>query len=698
MVIQPSISKLLKNEMKEVLYGQHLLEITDQIDNLTLKSIKNPSQLYTIYLRCKNFEQQSISNNYQIKIDSSKNSKIFKVSAQNQRYKTTALLIIAILLGYYIDDNNSLMLSNLSLEDKREILNNDRLLQRMDNLKNVIFNLDELERIQLHNREITLEIKSNNQDVLSVNIDHKEIKIRSNILEEDIILGLSGDKTYDYYLRSISSLSLFTPNLISKGRNFVKYILVEESKKYWYSLEAIIERLKSLQIKWYEAGPKMTRDQIQSRITALGFLINANSKYSEYFKVRAEYLKYLTLKKRLEEIPDKKVFAQKNERLVYLKELCNTLSLEIDLGFDNISKNAKFDFLGNQKERFQFFAQMLNKDTIPKLNLQIDTEIKEIKTIRDIRIVTEENGQPKVNLIRTYKDLVETFEKIDKLQNEFFVATQYFINHKDVLESKIQLLNESKFQISSLEKELEELSTNYRLIDEFEKLEVYLSPYLPNLLKIPDFHRELIEKNISNANVNDFGDLERELEQAKRLLDNESFDNEKLSLLLNSLIEAYEIFGKEVSSMSRGNNSTNSNFLFENDLLNKLIEIFEEDIVNRCSYYFKSTSDGVKAFKIKKYDFRKRVFYSEENDILDLQNGLSGGTDSVMTVYSLASANNETLLGNVLLVDEWGDVSMSFHKKVMEKLKDLDTFAFALFVDVDDRYDEIKTISEGEEN
>ncbi|MEC0169118.1 hypothetical protein [Paenibacillus graminis] len=697
-MIQPSISKLLKNEMKEILHGQQLLELTNQIDNLTLENKKNPSQQYTIYLRCKNFEWQSVLNNYQIKLDSSKLSKVFKVSAQNQRYKTTALLIIAILLGYYIDDNENLMLSNLSLQDKRDILNNDRLLQRMENLKNSIFNLDEIERSELHNRHITLEIKSVDQDILDVNIDHKEIKIKSCILEKEVILNLSGDRTYDSYLRTISDLSLFTPNLISKGRNFVKYILVEESKKYWHSLESIIERLKSLQIKWYEAGPKKTKDQVQSVITALKFLITAKSKYSEYFAVRIEYLRYLELKKRIVEIPDSEMFRQKNEQLVHFEELCSSLQLEIDPILDSISKISKIDYLGNQKERYLFFDEILNKTTIPTLNLKTDVEFGGTNSIRQFRVLVEENGKINETLIRSYKDFIDVFEKIDKLQNEFFNATQYFNNHKETLESKIRLLNESQIQFFSLKKELESLSTNFRIIDEFKKLEDYLSPYLSKLNEIPSFHVDLIERNISNANINDFRNLEKELERANKLLDSESFDNIKLSFLLNSLIEAYEIFGKEVSSMSRGDNLTNPSLLVENNLLNKLIEIFEEDIVKRCKYYFKSTSDGVKAFKTKTYDFRKRLFYSEENDILDLQNGLSGGTDSAMTVYSLASANNETLLGNVLLVDEWGDVSMSFHKKVLEKLKDLDTFAFALFVDVDDRYDEIKTISEGEEN
>jgi hypothetical protein len=177
----------------------------------------------------------------------------------------------------------------------------------------------------------------------------------------------------------------------------------------------------------------------------------------------------------------------------------------------------------------------------------------------------------------------------------------------------------------------------------------------------------------------------------------ESLDKEKLFNLISEIREAYELFGREVSKMSKGNiELSTQRFTKKNNFLEKLIVLFEQDIISRCKYYYKTTESGVRAYEVEKYDFWGQIFYSSEGDILNLQNGLSGGTDSAMTVYSLASSNNGSKFGNILLVDEWGDVSSSFHIKLIEKLLELDSFAFAIFIDVDDRYNLINTLVEGD--
>lgn len=179
----------------------------------------------------------------------------------------------------------------------------------------------------------------------------------------------------------------------------------------------------------------------------------------------------------------------------------------------------------------------------------------------------------------------------------------------------------------------------------------------------------------------------------------EALNKDKLGKLISDIREAYELFGREVSKMSKGDTETNIlRFTKQNSFLEKLIKLFEQDIINRCSYYFKAVNNEVRAYRVIKYDFWGRMFYSEEGDLLNLQNGLSGGTDSAMTVYSLATSTNNVQFGNILLVDEWGDVSASFHKKLIEKLLELNTFAFAIFIDVDDRYNLINTRVEGDFN
>ena len=61
---------------------------------------------------------------------------------------------------------------------------------------------------------------------------------------------------------------------------------------------------------------------------------------------------------------------------------------------------------------------------------------------------------------------------------------------------------------------------------------------------------------------------------------------------------------------------------------------------------------------------------------------LSGGTESVMTVRSLASRPSAKLFGTILLVDEWGDVEQ-IGEPLYQELGQMDNVLAAIFVKVE---------------
>jgi len=701
MRILPSISQLMRKELKSILAEKYYDELCKEIDKKVIVTSDRTNQRYSIILECKNFEDQSINYNYEIDINSDykKQSKIFRISAQNQRYKTTALLIIAILLGYDIKKKNDFMIDIMSFDDKKNILNNDRLLQRLANLKDVMFNFESESDISFGGRKIKLNISCNHKDIITINID-SSIKVITEDGTERII-NYKGNKTYDEYLRYISELGLFTPYLISKGRDFVKYILVEETKKYWMSLDLLIKVIQNKQVKWAEFSRRLTDSQINEKIKAIEFLIRVSKQYPNYLKYRNDYTEYIKLKSVFDKDKtynsellieyQKQITSLSNERTEVINRISNILNF--------INDKTKYKYVGSFKEQINKVDLLFSGfKPAPSLGIKVINENTQVVKVRPIKILYEVNNSIINKEITDFDKLLITFSGIEDLQKDYYTAWSYYKENRDTLIILVKRLDELDILIRELElkkKNIEDVINNKI---KFDLLKNRLTNCLEELESLQTYHIETIEKNIEIAKPIDFDELEASIITYKRMLKSDNFDISRLEQLLTNITNSYQFFGKEMSKLSKKDeNYTISRPVITNSFIDKIIETFEKDIVERCSFFLKTTANGVRVYQIKKYSFWEQVFYSEDDEILDLQSGLSGGTDSVMTVCSIASSLTDSKYGNVLLIDEWGDVSESFHKETIKELYKLKDFAFAIFVDINDLHDIINISVEGDE-
>jgi hypothetical protein len=99
----------------------------------------------------------------------------------------------------------------------------------------------------------------------------------------------------------------------------------------------------------------------------------------------------------------------------------------------------------------------------------------------------------------------------------------------------------------------------------------------------------------------------------------------------------------------------------------------------RCPHMYKNRATGLEKLEVQHYDF-----LTGQQVVPDLQKGewAGGGGDSAMTVLGLASRSTGSLLGTVLLVDEFNDAE-TFKTMVCADIAALDQVAFAIFVKQD---------------
>lgn len=115
-----------------------------------------------------------------------------------------------------------------------------------------------------------------------------------------------------------------------------------------------------------------------------------------------------------------------------------------------------------------------------------------------------------------------------------------------------------------------------------------------------------------------------------------------------------------------------SNFTLVMDTLNQLIK-------ERSPFCYVNRNEPVQ-LRVKSYDFlSERVLVEDDDQAVD--ESTSGGGETSMTVRGLASRITGAPLGNVLLVDEFGDAP-TFKDMVFDDLKQLDELGMAFFVDV----------------
>lgn len=691
MNILPSISNFFIDELASLLPEVFFNDIRDDLLKLSLKDVAAKDTKYSLILEAKNFEEKN--NEFGIKLSTNEEyGKIFRLSAQNQRYKTTSILIISILLGYNVTnaESSSNFISSYSINDKKEILNNDRLIQRFDNIRNCIFSNAQEESI---NKYVKFQIMNVDEIILGVEITNDQIVLSIN--GDPHVFSPNNEYCYEDYLQKINEAQLFNPHLISKGRNFVKYILVEETKNYWRSLEKILEVIKSKNSRWMELSSKYSIEILNQRINAIDLLNKISKMYPNYFKYRNLYFDYTEIKEK--ELPSE----ISDDQLILLNELLETKRIQLELVLLSIERILydirnllDVNLIGSYKQIFDEYTDIFTGNNSKELDFIVNKSFDSYPVRGFSILLTESTGKRQYD-VKDSQTLEIALKRISCLQSKYCEAQVIFFENKSQMQKQLGEVEDLNKEIKQLEDSIQIMREQLTIKSKLQDLEQILQPVFEEMEKLTDKQLELIEQKMKEAGISNLNDLPAKLKELESHLKKEVFDITPLSDFLENLNNAYHIFGKEISLMSRGIVSNNLvNIVQRNPLLQRLIDIFQNDIVNRCRYYYKTT-DKVNAFSIKRYDFWERAFYSEDNDILDLQSGLSGGTDSVMTVYSLATSSSANKYGNVLFIDEWGDVSESFHAMTRNKLLEVENFSFAIFVDVNDLHNTINISVEG---
>jgi hypothetical protein len=117
------------------------------------------------------------------------------------------------------------------------------------------------------------------------------------------------------------------------------------------------------------------------------------------------------------------------------------------------------------------------------------------------------------------------------------------------------------------------------------------------------------------------------------------------------------------------------------DHLEKVRSTLNLVLRRRCPHMYKNRAAGLEKLQVQDYDFLTGL-----QSVPELQKGewAGGGGDSAMTVFGLASRSTGSLLGTVLLVDEFNDAE-TFKTVVCQDIAALDQVAFAIFVKQDPR-------------
>ncbi len=138
-------------------------------------------------------------------------------------------------------------------------------------------------------------------------------------------------------------------------------------------------------------------------------------------------------------------------------------------------------------------------------------------------------------------------------------------------------------------------------------------------------------------------------------------------------------------SMLQNVDSPHRGELREQGLEESLQEAIDQVITQRCHYYYKNVGDNCLQIPLGAIVYHQKgrnavEFYVEGKALSGAD--LSGGTQSVMTVRSLASKPSSKPFGGVLLVDEWGDVEQ-IGEPLYAELKQMETILLAVFVKVE---------------
>jgi hypothetical protein len=295
-------------------------------------------------------------------------------------------------------------------------------------------------------------------------------------------------------------------------------------------------------------------------------------------------------------------------------------------------------------------------DSNKKIN-EILGEITELKSILDTKSISSDEDR-----------LKNSIEKLSELNCD-----------KEKLLEKIKKCNK---------KELEKLDETIRSILIFSDQPRYIL-YTNNIEDELIQQRQKIQEDIQEKNKeytsqkNKVESIEQKINELDKYIEDPEvtkiFDRiDKLNefkLFNNMLSDLYDNYTMLYDNSIRTNIY---NILDKQGIITKLNNLINNTFKNRCNNIIEKYEDNFVIKNVTDFDYRdKKIYYNGKSSIIY---NISGGTDSVLTLLTLASTSKKTKLGLVLLVDEFNDVVGKLRRITLNLLSKKENVLFTFLV------------------
>ncbi|MDA2530477.1 hypothetical protein PDQ04_18975 [Bacillus cereus] len=635
-------------------------------------------------------------------------SKVFEIIGTNQRFKTTSLIIMALILGFQFQEVDDYIASN-------------QLLTRVTQMEKILFTKNDTEVIfSLDNKAHQLLFEKTREKIILILDDvTKEFQLDSKEFQ-NVVTG---------YKNFIMEKQIVDVQFVSKGRNFVGYVHTEIRNEFIYTLDIIKKQLKEViekGLKEKQEGERIkTFIQTESAIT----YVNKAKKIIEKMSIPPEIIDTLIklensgvqLDVNLGMLKDREIKIinsidqQKKdlEKSISEKNLIEKEILKIIGEINNFAEGLPITFkINGIKEQIKKFQDKWEK--IYTFENSNDLYAGKNGTIVPFKVTSEYFPSLTVDSISAYTDLSNTIvyvqNKLKVLSQKIREVEAVLLFNLDKLEDIDKKLKKQNLGILNLNQEMNDIKSYLQLVKqlsdhikveeistviEWVKKEGIIKKYdaLVKCLERIDFKYE----NQSSEQLMEFlNSYERELNEIKQthkklfVFPKQVENLIKLPKILQDINATTNYLQIDFKGRELVNEITSASM--ENSVHEMVMDIFTKYMADRCGYYFEVKKNSVDVYKLKGYNFELQEFDIGLKKVSNSE-GISGGTDSAMTVRSFASKVSSCKFGTMLLVDEWGDVGEALAMEVYKTFDDLETFGLGVFVKVDHNINNPKMVA-----
>lgn len=586
---------------------------------------------------------------YPLEFSNSKAGKLFELRGINKRYKTTTLILIGLLLG-------------CDWTSQTKYTNNYQLESQIEQILNYLF---------LSGTQVTLQMILDNREIAYLKVNNKiTVTIDGNEIIND---DLNDFEDYSKYQKEASKL--FKVQFISKGRDFVTQVHNEILSEVKNSIDYIVERGRNVISQATPKGSRVFPKSLREYQNTMAFL-KALEKEVNGFQ---EFFPNIT---NLDVVLSLKELSKCEERLSELQEKMKYASIALE------TLDSEYQLLNKQL--------MPNNFILGTLDMTWTNPVPSFENI--IESIDQVNGN---ELVPIKIDIQGSYPKSFIIRNKLEMKNAFvYLNEEQSQALEYQRHKESYIRLHVLKKEIEHTQLGLtKLKEEYNKLAEYTVKLrelserqdiktisnkvgsinkLLEKVEISDLFLPMIKERVVNK-INEVNIIIAELQKPVAEKAYQPYE------ILNPLIKDLLAVKSLLEEMGNDQETTNQSIRItaeKSSMYREVVGLFNEMMKERCKYYYDVQGDDASCVPLKDYDFSTRYLTTQDGTKISARYGLSGGTDSAMTVTSLASCPSDTMFGTVVLVDEWGDVSDKLASVVYEKLVELDQLCLCICVRV----------------